>query len=418
MTQRRVLATYYAIAILHTLGASLIWGINTLFLLHAGLDIFEVFLVSATHTAGIVVFEIPTGVVADLKGRRTSLLCSAASLFAATSIYVAAERAGAGVAVFGAGALLLGLGATFYSGAVEAWVVDSLAEAGYRSPLERVLARGQLIAGAATVAGTVAGGLLASLDLAWPYVLRGALLVVLFVFAFSRMGERARAPLPSSMASGVRRLSRASLELGWRRPAVRGLLFAGLVQYGFLVWAFHAWQPYFLKLLGRDAPWVAGVVSALVTLATMAGNALADRLASPRRGVAVLLWASAALTAAAAGVGLAGSFVLALALLLATSAAWGLVAPVKQACLHRAIPSDRRATLISLDSLVGNAGAVAGQSGLGYLARTWSIAAGYVVGGLATAVVLPVLLRLRRRDARGRNGPLRRLRRGPARKDA
>ena len=30
------------------------------------------------------------------------------------------------------------------------------------------------------------------------------------------------------------------------------------------MWAFYAWQPCFLELLGRDAVWVAGVVSALI----------------------------------------------------------------------------------------------------------------------------------------------------------
>ena len=31
--------------------------------------------------------------------------------------------------------------------------------------------------------------------------------------------------------------------------------------------AFYAWQPYFLELLNRDAVWVAGVVSALMSVA-------------------------------------------------------------------------------------------------------------------------------------------------------
>ena len=53
---------------------------NTLFLLQAGLDIFGVFVAGAAFTAGNVLFEIPTGVVADTVGRRTSLLLSAAIL--------------------------------------------------------------------------------------------------------------------------------------------------------------------------------------------------------------------------------------------------------------------------------------------------------------------------------------------------
>ncbi|MFQ5516829.1 MAG: MFS transporter, partial [Acidimicrobiia bacterium] len=75
---------YYLIAALYTLSASIIWGVNTLFLLDAGLDFFEVFIANAAFTAGMVLFEIPTGVVADTLGRRVSFLFSAATLAGST----------------------------------------------------------------------------------------------------------------------------------------------------------------------------------------------------------------------------------------------------------------------------------------------------------------------------------------------
>ena len=74
MTSRQVILTYRAMAGLYTLAASLIWGVNTLFLLDAGLDILGVFIANATFTASMAVFEIPTGVVADTVGRRLSFL--------------------------------------------------------------------------------------------------------------------------------------------------------------------------------------------------------------------------------------------------------------------------------------------------------------------------------------------------------
>ena len=74
----------------------------------------------------------------------------------------------------------------------------------------------------------------------------------------------------------------------------------------------------------------------------------------------------------------------------------GVMGPIQQAYLHNMIPSSHRASVISFHSMIGNAGGVIGQSGLGYLSRTRSIADGYVVGGLTTLLVLPVLLMLRR----------------------
>jgi len=54
--------------------------------------------------------------------------------------------------------ILLGLGFTFFSGATEAWLVDALAFTGYKESLESVLARGQVVGGAAMLTGSVAGG--------------------------------------------------------------------------------------------------------------------------------------------------------------------------------------------------------------------------------------------------------------------
>ena len=96
MTSQRVILSYFVIAGLYTLAAALIWGVNILFLLVAGLDIFGVFVANAAFTAAMVVFEIPTGVFADTRGRRASFLMSIAILCATTLAYVGVAKAHGG----------------------------------------------------------------------------------------------------------------------------------------------------------------------------------------------------------------------------------------------------------------------------------------------------------------------------------
>ena len=79
-TSSSVIHNYLIISGLYTLSASIIWGVNTLFLLEAGLDIQGVFITNVAFTAGMVIFEIPIGVIADTVGRRASFLLSAAVL--------------------------------------------------------------------------------------------------------------------------------------------------------------------------------------------------------------------------------------------------------------------------------------------------------------------------------------------------
>jgi MFS family permease len=190
---------------------------------------------------------------------------------------------------------------------------------------------------------------------------------------------------------------RDSVEFGWRSRPVRLLMLVSLFQGGYLMWGFYAWPPYFLELLGRDAVWVSGVVAALIALSTIAGNTLVELFTRVcGRRTTLLLWASAVMVAAVVGVGLAGSFWLAVALLLVATVAEGVAMPVQQAYLHQVVPSSQRATVVSSVSLVSSAGGIGGQLGLGYIARAQSVAVGYVTGGLTLLLALPPLLLLRR----------------------
>ena len=399
MTAQRVIRTYFAIAGLYTLAAALIWGVNTLFLLDAGLDILEVFIANGAFTAGMVLFEIPTGVLADTRGRRASFLLSVGILVATTLGYLAVAHYGGGLMAFVAVSVVMGLGFTFYSGAVEAWLVDALESTGFRGQLDRVFARGSMVTGAAMLLGTISGGLLGSIDLALPYIVRAVLLLAVLIVAFGLMhdiGFQPRALRLADLPSEMGAVARASVRYGWSEPSMRFMMSISFVQFGFLSWGFYAWQPYFLELLGGDAVWVAGVIAALISLSTIVGNGIVDwvsRYCGKR--TTLMAWAAVAQTIAAVGVGLAGSFWLAVGSFLVVTMAMGVMRPVKQAYMHHVVPSTQRASVVSFDSMWGSAGGVVGQSGLGYLSRAQSIPSAYVVGGLLTVVALPLLMRLR-----------------------
>jgi MFS family permease len=400
---RRVLAGYFTLAGLYTLSAALIWGVNTLFLLDAGLSFFEVFVANAAFSAGMVVFEIPTGVVADTLGRRVSFLLSVSVLGATTLLYVALAQVGAGVVAFAAVSVGMGLGFTFYSGAMEAWLVDALAVTGYEGVLDRIFARGQQVTGAAMLVGTVGGGLLGQIDLAIPYLVRAALLAVVFVVAFVVMHDLGFTPRRVSAAElpgEIVRNGKAGVEFGWGQRPLRLLMLASLVQVGFFTWGFYASQPYLLELLDSDAVWIAGLVAAGVALSTIAGNqvvSIASRYCGRR--TTLLLGAAALQTSAAIVLGLAGSFWVALPAFLLVTASIGVTSPVRQAYLHQVVPTEQRATVVSFDSMVSNVGGVGGQVGLGALGEARSVGTAFVAGGVVTAAALPLLARLRRLGA-------------------
>src|ERR671921_459490 len=169
---RSIQRTYLGLLFGNTLAASLIWGINTIFLLDAGLSNLEAFAANAFFTAGMVVFEVPTGIVADTIGRRTSYLLGTLTLTGATVLYVLLWQIEAPFWQWAVVSMLIGLGFTFFSGAVEAWLVDALTATGFTGELETVFGRGQIVTGVAMLTGSGAGGFLAQqVSLGFPFVL-------------------------------------------------------------------------------------------------------------------------------------------------------------------------------------------------------------------------------------------------------
>ncbi len=398
----QVIRNYLTIAGLYTLSASLIWGVNTLFLLDAGLSLFEVFLANSIFTGSMALFEIPTGVLADTRGRRASLLLSVAIVLLGTLGYVAAAARGGGLLLFGLMSVVLGLGYTFYSGATEAWLVDALQATGYKGKLDRVFARGSMVSGAAMLLGSIGGGVLGNWDLSIPFLVRAGLLAAVFIVAYFTMFDIGFTPQAMNLAqlpAEMQKIARMSLKYGWQKRPIRLLIMAAFIQSIVMAWGFYAWQPYFLELLGQNLTWVAGVVAALISIATIIGNVIVERLTQYcGKRTTLLLWAAGIQTVAIVGVGLVDSFWTAVPLYLISMGAMGVWGPVRQAYMHQVTPSEQRATVISFDSLLSSTGSVLGQTSLGRLAQMQGIAAGYVTGGLTTVLVLPVIWLLRQRN--------------------
>lgn len=402
MDPKLVIRSYLVISGIFTLSASLIWGINTLFLLDAGLSIFEVFIANAVFTAAMALFEVPTGVVADTRGRRASFLLSEITLAVGTLAYVGVAAIEGGLLLFCLAGVILGLGYTFYSGAVEAWVVDALKATGYKEELDKVFARAGTVSSIAMLVGTVGGGLLGQIDLSLPYIARAALVLIAFAIGYRTMHDIGFTPRTlklDGIVGEMKKVAKAGLTFGWRALAIRLLVMERFITWGFFSWAWYAWQPYFLELYGEDAVWLSGLIAALFALAGIAGNALVPRLAKPgRRRTTILLGASAASTATMVGTGAIQFFWVTVPVFLIGAIAGGLHEPIRQAYLHASIPTSERATLVSFDSLMGSLGSVGGQTGLGYLSQERSIPAGFVVGGLTTLLTIPILGRLRALD--------------------
>jgi len=406
-TGKRVVGVYYATSALFTLATSVIWGVNTLFLLGAGLDLFEVMVVNAIFSAGQLVFEVPTGVIADTIGRKVSYLIGIAALFGSTLMYVAAAEMGWGFAGFAVASVLIGFGYTCQTGAVDAWLIDALDHVGYELPRERVFARAGMVGGIAMLIGTLAGGFLGQVNLSLPYLVRSGILLAAFVlvlFAMREIGFQPRALKASNFAEETRKIARAGTRYGWHNPVVRPLLFVSAVQGAFMLYFFYSSQPFALALLGRpDMVWVAGALTALFGLSGVIGNLFVARVmksrfgASPTRLLAWCATGTAVLVAAIGLIGLAAPadgdivwFAGMVVVFVLFGVVFGIAGPVRQAYINRQIPTAERATVLSIDAFFGDAGAMVGQPAFGWFATRTSIPLGYLASSVLLGFVAPL----------------------------
>ena len=400
---RLVQRTYLVLTLLTTLAASFIWGVNTLFLLDAGLSNTEAFAANAFFAVGQVIFEVPTGVVADTRGRRFSFILGAGTLLASTLLYLLMWELNAPFIGWAAASALLGLGFTFFSGATEAWLVDALTETGYQGSLETVFGRAQVVGGASMLVGSVAGGFVAQLtSLGVPYIVRATLLGLTVVIAWRFMRDIGFTPdRTASPGAAVRTVLSGAIEGGLRNRPVRWLMLAAPFTTGVGFYAFYALQPYLLELYGDPTAYgIAGLAAAILAAAQMLGGfsvGFARRLF--RRRTDAMLVSAFLSFAALVALGVMPVFVIALVLLVAWALVTALESPIRRAFLNGLIPSQQRATVLSFDSLMGSAGGVVIQPALGRVADLNGYAASYVVAGAIQALAIPFVLLARREGA-------------------
>lgn len=392
-TAEGVLRTYLTLTLLSTLATSFIWGVNTLFLLDAGLSNAQAFTVNAFFTAGQVLFEIPTGVVADTRGRRTSYIWGAATLLVATVLYLVMWGIEAPLWGWALSSIVIGLGFTFFSGAVEAWLVDALDATGYDGDLETVFGRGQTVMGIAMLTGSVAGGVVAQFtNLGVPYVLRALMLALVLGYAARRMHDLGFEPQHGKgPIDEVKQVWRGSIDAGFGNPAVRWLMFAAPFTGGAGVYAFYAMQPHLLELYGDETAYgIAGLAAAVVAGAQIVGGLVVPhirRLFAKR--TTVFLVGGSISASALLLIGLSNTFWMAVALLVVWALMGSAMRPIRQAFINGCIPSKHRATVLSVDALMGSAGGVASQPALGRAADVWSYGTSYVITAAVTALALP-----------------------------
>ena len=375
---------------------ALILGINTLFLLDGGLSNTEAFAANAFYTLGLLLFEIPTGMIADTWGRRKSYMLGLISQIIGAFLYFLMWHSHAPFWAWALVSTFLGLGYTFFSGALEAWLVDELHHVNFKGSLDPIFGKAQVVAGAAMLVGTISGGYIAqTTNLGVPYLVRCVLQIICLLIAIVVMKEASFKPQKAkSVKTQVKQLTNASIEYGFKNPPVKWVMLSGLFLGGVGIYSFYAAQPYLLELFGdKQAIGIAGIAAAILTGTQIAGGVLVSQIRKIFKLRTDVLITGSVLTAISlVSIGLIMNFYVVVALLVLWALAFSATQPIRKAYINGLIPSKQRATVLSFDSMIDSTGGAVTQPIFGKVADVSGYATSYVVTGIFSLLSVPLLL--------------------------
>ena len=343
----------------------------------------------AIYSITTAVLELPTGGLADAIGRRPVLLLSSLAAIAFFALLLISSA----YAALAVAMLVGGVSRALDSGPLESWFVDRSRAVEPSVDLRVGLARGGAVDGVALALGSIIGGLLPQafddrllVSVAVALVVQVVHLAAVFVLMDEdRRGDRsgavgALATIPATVMAGIR--------LATRYQPVRRLLLGAATIGVALVALESLWQPRFVDLLGDDGGTAfLGVLLALAFAGGAAGSAAAPRLARSveRRGQASAAVGQLAGAASLAALALMTSTTLAALLFVLFFVFNGAAAPLRDDLMHEHVTSDRRATMVSAESLVFQGGGFVAALTFPALADAHGIPIVWLVGSLILA---------------------------------
>ncbi len=397
MTTKRLLRRYLVLLSLRWLPTGLLIPVLVLLLLDRGVSISDIGLASATQGFVVMLLELPTGALADSRGRRAVLIAAALFDLTSISLLLIADSVALLIPVFA----LQGFFRALESGPLDAWFVDSAQRIDPSADIEQAMSAAGAVLGVSLAAGTAGAGILVAVDpvvavnpLVLPLLVSLALRLVHVVATAVLMVEEGETTVePSSDRVGV--VIREAVQIIGSSRGLRALLAVELL-WGAGMVAFESLTPVRLEAVTGSAAAAAAVfgpVTAVAWLASAAAAAavprLIRRLGATWTGALLRLVQGLTVAAIAVAAGVAGVVIA----FLATMAVHGAANPVHQGLLHRSVQGSRnRSTVLSANSLCGQLGGAVGVIALTALADRVSLGAAIVTGAVILAAATPLYL--------------------------
>jgi MFS transporter, DHA3 family, tetracycline resistance protein len=369
----------------------------------AGLTPLQLVLVGTTLELSVFIFEVPTGIVADVYSRRLSIIIG----YLLMGLGFLVEGFFASFLPILLAQVIWGLGYTFTSGATQAWITDEVGE----EPANKLFLRATRVGLFASLIGMGAATLVGAQNVALPIQV-GALGVFLIgVTLFVIMPESGFHPTPKEDRNTWQHMWHIFSE-GLRtvrgRPRLMSIvgigLFYGLYSEGFdRLWVKLLLDNFSLPVLfgSNEVAFFAALRIAGTVLTIVAVRFVEKRVdtGSPLAIGRAMLGVTAGISLAMIGFALAPFLLIALVLYLVIDVLRDISYPLRAAWINQKLDSRVRATVHSMFGQVDAIGQIAGGPGVGLIASLASVIAAITTSGL---LLIPALFLIGRANRQSR----------------
>jgi len=363
----------------------------------------QLVLVGTTVELSVFLFEVPTGIVADVYSRRLSIIIG----YLVMGVGFLIEGLFPFFVPILLAQVLWGLGYTFTSGSTQAWISDEIGEEAANKLFLRATQFGLF----ASLVGMGGAALIGAQNVALPIQI-GAVGVILIgiVLAFV-MPETGFEPTPREDRNTWQQMGQTfkeglqAVRTNPRLMSIVGVgLFYGLYSEGFdRLWVKFLLDRFELPVLfgSNDVAFFA-VLRIVSTVLTIFAIRIAEKRVDTGSPLAVgraMLGATAGISLAMIGFALSPLPAMALGLYLIIDVLRDLRMPLQTAWINRKLNSKVRATVHSMFGQVDAIGQIAGGPGVGLIANLASVSAALVTSGL---LLSPALFLIRRANVQSR----------------
>jgi DHA3 family tetracycline resistance protein-like MFS transporter len=370
-----------------------------------GLNPLELILLGTAMESAAFLFEIPTGVIADVYSRRASVIVGVFISGLAITLIGAYPNFYSVVA----GAFLYGFAYTFISGAIDAWLADEIGPENLGPAYFRAAQLGY----AGSLLGIGIGVGLATLDLALPIVVAGLATIghsALLALWMPEDGfQKVQPPDDEDEDVGSWRTMAKTLADGVQQVRGRPVLMVLLAIAGFMgmysegvdrLSEAHLLANFEFPTLGDLQPvvWL-GALRAFALLLGIVGTTIAKRVVDPsnaRQASTALFAITVIEIVGTIGFALSGEFLLAIAWFWFAGMARSSAGPIYRTWLNQNLDSRSRATVISMSSQMDALGQIGGGPAVGAIGNAYSLRAALVTSGLVLSPALWLYARVRR----------------------